>query len=108
MRRGAKVQAHDPVGMEEAKKLMPDLDYCEDAYDAVAGADALVILTEWNSYRALDLKRIKGLMKSANIVDLRNIYRPDEVAQLGYRYASLGRPQAAQPESSVVDLAAAR
>ena len=108
MRRGAKVQAHDPVGMEEAKKLMPDLDYCEDAYDAVAGADALVILTEWNSYRALDLKRIKGLMRSANIVDLRNIYRPDEVAQLGYRYASLGRPQAAQPESSVVDLAAAR
>jgi UDPglucose 6-dehydrogenase len=108
VKRGAKVQAHDPVGVEEAKKLMPELSYCEDAYDAVAGADVLVILTEWNSYRALDLKRIKGLMTAANIVDLRNIYRPDEMVQLGYRYASLGRPQPAQAEPTVVDLAAAR
>jgi UDPglucose 6-dehydrogenase len=108
VKRGAKVQAHDPVGVEEAKKLMPDLGYCEDAYDAVAGADVLVILTEWNSYRALDLKRIKTLMKAANIVDLRNIYRPEEVAQLGYHYTSLGRPQPGQAEPSVIDLAAAR
>jgi UDPglucose 6-dehydrogenase len=93
MRRGANVQAHDPVGMDESRKLMPDLGYRDDAYDAVVGADVLVILTEWNSYRALDLKRIKTLMRSANIVDLRNIYRPDELAQLGFRYASLGRPQ---------------
>jgi UDPglucose 6-dehydrogenase len=106
--RGAKVQAHDPVGVEEAKKLMPDLSYCDDAYDAIAGADVLVILTEWNSYRALDLKRIKTLMNAPNIVDLRNIYRPDEVAQLGYRYASLGRPQPAQAEAAVVDFASAR
>jgi UDPglucose 6-dehydrogenase len=68
----------------------------------------LVILTEWNSYRALDLKRIKTLMKAANIVDLRNIYRPEEVVQLGFRYTSLGRPQPAETESSVIDLAAAR
>jgi UDPglucose 6-dehydrogenase len=95
VKRGATVQAHDPIGMEEAKKLMPDLGYREDAYDAIAGADVLVILTEWNSYRALDLKRIKTIMRAANIVDLRNIYRPDEVAQLGFRYASLGRPQRA-------------
>src|SRR5690349_7511990 len=108
VKRGAKVQAHDPVGVEEAKKLMPELSYCGDAYDAVAGADVLVILTEWNSYRALDLKRIKGLMKAANIVDLRNIYRPDEVMQLGYRYASLGRPQPTHGEPAVADLAAAR
>ncbi|HKP23611.1 MAG TPA: UDP-glucose/GDP-mannose dehydrogenase family protein [Dongiaceae bacterium] len=93
MKRGAKVQAHDPVGMDEAKKLMPDLGYRDDAYDAIAGADVLVILTEWNSYRALDLKRIKTIMRAANIVDLRNIYRPDEVIELGFRYASLGRPQ---------------
>jgi UDPglucose 6-dehydrogenase len=106
-KRGARVQAHDPVGVEEAQKLMPELRYCEDAYEAVAGADVLVILTEWNSYRALDLKRIKILMKSASIVDLRNIYRPDEMAQLGYRYVSLGRPQPAQPEADVVDYAAA-
>ncbi|HET6620843.1 MAG TPA: UDP-glucose/GDP-mannose dehydrogenase family protein [Dongiaceae bacterium] len=97
-RRGARVRAHDPVGMEEARKLMPDLRYCEDAYDAAAGADLLVILTEWNSYRALDLGRIKTLMNAPSIVDLRNIYRPDEVAQMGYRYASIGRPQPAQPE----------
>jgi UDPglucose 6-dehydrogenase len=108
VKRGATVQAHDPVGVEEAKKLMPDLRYCEDAYDAVAGADVLVILTEWNSYRALDLKRIKTLMKAANIVDLRNIYRPEEVVQLGFRYTSLGRPQPAETEPSVIDLAAAR
>jgi UDPglucose 6-dehydrogenase len=107
-RRGAKVRAHDPIGVEEAKKLMPDLSYCDDAYDTIAGADVLVILTEWNSYRALDLKRIKTLMNAPNIVDLRNIYRPDEVAQLGYRYASLGRPQPAQAEPAVVDFASAR
>jgi UDPglucose 6-dehydrogenase len=107
LKRGAKVQAHDPVGVEEAKKLMPGLRYCEDAYDAIAGADVLVILTEWNSYRALDLKRIKTLMKAANIVDLRNIYRPDEVAELGYRYTSLGRPQPA-PAEVPTDYAAPR
>jgi UDPglucose 6-dehydrogenase len=97
-KQGARIQAHDPVGMEEARKLMPNLDYFDDAYDAVAGADVLVILTEWNSYRALDLTRIKTLLKIPNIVDLRNIYRPDEMMQLGYQYASLGRPQAAPSE----------
>jgi len=90
--RGARVRAHDPVGIAEARKLMPDIQYFDDPYDAMAGADVLVILTEWNSYRALDLSRVKTLLRSANIVDLRNIYRPDEMAQLGYRYVSLGRP----------------
>ncbi|MBK8161325.1 MAG: UDP-glucose/GDP-mannose dehydrogenase family protein [Rhodospirillaceae bacterium] len=91
--RGATVQAHDPVGIEEARKHMPGIRYCEDAYDTMAGADVLVILTEWNSYRALDLKRMKGLMKAPNVVDLRNIYQLAEMAQCGYRYVSLGRPQ---------------
>jgi UDPglucose 6-dehydrogenase len=103
VKRGAKVQAHDPVGMDEARKLMPELGYREEAYDAIAGADALVILTEWNSYRALDLKRIKTIMRSPTIVDLRNIYRPDEVAQLGFRYASLGRPQRSGGEIGEAD-----
>jgi UDPglucose 6-dehydrogenase len=103
VKRGAKVQAHDPVGMDEARKLMPELGYREEAYDAIAGADALVILTEWNSYRALDLKRIKTIMRSPTIVDLRNIYRPDEVAQLGFRYASLGRPQRSGSEIAEAD-----
>jgi UDPglucose 6-dehydrogenase len=107
-RRGARVQAHDPVGMEEARRLMPGLRYCEDAYDAVAGADVLVILTEWNSYRALDLGRIKGLMKTPSIVELRNNYRADEVLPLGYRYTSLGRPQPAQPDLPVAGLSVVR
>ena len=92
--------------MAEAKKLMPDLNYFEDAYDAIAGADALVILTEWNSYRALDLGRVKSLLRSPTIVDLRNIYRPDEMAQLGYMYTSLGRPRSVpeQQPMSAYDL----
>lgn len=94
--RGARVQAHDPIGIAEARKLMPDIRYFEDPYEAMADADVLVILTEWNSYRALDLVRVKTLLRRANIVDLRNIYRPDEMAQLGYRYQSLGRPSVAQ------------
>jgi UDPglucose 6-dehydrogenase len=102
VRRGVRVQAHDPVGMAEARKLMPDLHYFDDVYDAVVGADALVILTEWNSYRALDLGRLKSLLRSPNIVDLRNIYRPDEMEQLGYMYTSLGRPNAAPSEAPMI------
>ena len=93
VKRGAKVRAHDPVGIEEARKHMPNIGYCEDAYQTMEGADVVVILTEWNSYRALDLNRMKDLLKSPTIVDLRNIYRPDEMAQFGYRYVSLGRPK---------------
>ncbi len=89
--RGIKVRAHDPEGMAEAKKQMPDLDYCDDPYDAIKGADALVILTEWNSYRSLDLDRVKSLLKSPVFVDLRNIYRPAEMVAAGFRYSSLGR-----------------
>lgn len=103
LRLGARVQAHDPVGIAEARKLMPDLHYCDDPYEAASGADALVILTEWNSYRALDLARLKTLLRSPNIVDLRNIYRPDEMAQLGYIYTSLGRPPGA-PGAAAYDL----
>jgi UDPglucose 6-dehydrogenase len=89
--KGAKVKAHDPEGMHEAKKLMPDLDYCDDPYAAISGADALVILTEWNSYRSLDLDRVKSLLKAPVFVDLRNIYRPAEMTAAGFRYSSLGR-----------------
>jgi UDPglucose 6-dehydrogenase len=91
---GAKIRAHDPVGIEEARKHMPDIDYRQDAYDTMNGADAVVILTEWNSYRALDLARVKTLLKAPVLVDLRNIYRPDEMAAFGFNYSSLGRPRA--------------
>jgi UDPglucose 6-dehydrogenase len=90
-KRGITVRAHDPEGMEEAKKQMPDLDYRNDPYEAIDGADALVILTEWNSYRSLDLDRVKSLLKSPVFVDLRNIYRPAEMQAAGFRYSSLGR-----------------
>jgi len=93
LKRGAKIQAHDPVGTEEARKHMPDIDYCEDPYQTMVGADALVIVTEWNSYRALDLAKVKKLLKAPVVIDLRNIYRPDEMAQFGFNYTSLGRPR---------------
>jgi UDPglucose 6-dehydrogenase len=89
--KGAKIKTHDPEGMHEAKKLMPDLAYCDDPYEAISGADALVILTEWNSYRSLDLDRVKSLLKAPVFVDLRNIYRPAEMTAAGFRYSSLGR-----------------
>ncbi|MEH2556301.1 UDPglucose 6-dehydrogenase [Bradyrhizobium algeriense] len=88
---GAKVRAHDPVGMEQARKELPDIEYCKDPYACVRGADALVIITEWAQFRALDLKRLKREMAQPVIVDLRNIYRPDDMAALGFLYESIGR-----------------
>ncbi len=92
---GAKVRAFDPEGMEEAKELLTGVEWCEDAYDAAAGADALTIVTEWNEFRALDLERVKSSMKAPVMVDLRNIYDPDEMAEAGFRYTCIGRPPAA-------------
>ena len=88
---GAAVKAHDPEGMAEARKLMPDISYCADPYEAMTGADAVVFLTEWNSYRALDLRRMKAVLRQPVIVDLRNIYRPAEMRAAGFRYSSIGR-----------------
>ncbi len=88
---GAAIRAHDPEGMAEARKLMPDLAYCADPYEAMTGADAVVFLTEWNSYRALDLARMKAVLRQPVVVDLRNIYRPAEMRAAGFRYSSIGR-----------------
>jgi UDPglucose 6-dehydrogenase len=88
---GATVRAFDPVGMEQARHELPDITYCDDAYACAQGADALVIVTEWVQFRALDLARLKLQMKQPVVVDLRNIYRPDEMAQHGFRYESVGR-----------------
>ena len=95
MERGAGVRAFDPAGMDEGRRVLDGVAWCRDAYDAMAGADALVILTEWNEFRALDLARARGLLKTPLIVDLRNIYEPGEVAAAGFRYVSIGRPAAA-------------
>ena len=91
---GAVVRAHDPQGMEQAKPLLPNVRFCDNPYDATDGADALVIVTEWDAYRALDLDRIRQTMKSPTVVDLRNIYRPEEMAAKGFSYSSIGRPPA--------------
>jgi UDPglucose 6-dehydrogenase len=89
---GAVVRAHDPQGMEQAKALLTGVTFCKGPYEAAESADALVIVTEWDAYRALDLDRIKDALKSPIVVDLRNIYRPDEMASKGFRYTSIGRP----------------
>ncbi|CAA7619842.1 UDP-glucose/GDP-mannose dehydrogenase family protein [Magnetospirillum sp. SS-4] len=92
---GAAVKAFDPEGMHEAAKLLPRaVTYCGDAYATMPGADCLVIITEWNEFRALDLDRVKSLLKAPAVVDLRNVYAPDEMAELGFAYTSIGRPAA--------------
>ena len=87
---GARIQAFDPEG-HEARKLLPEVTLKDGPYDVADGADALVILTEWDQFRALDLVRIKSLLRSPVVVDLRNIYRPQEMRQMGFTYASIGR-----------------
>jgi UDPglucose 6-dehydrogenase len=92
---GARVRAYDPEGMREARKLLPDVDWCQDAYDALEDADAMVVLTEWNQFRGLDLGRSRELMRRPLIVDLRNIFDPAQVAKAGFAYTGVGRPQLA-------------
>jgi UDPglucose 6-dehydrogenase len=89
---GARVRAYDPVSMEQAKLELPEITYCDNPYSCAAKADALVIVTEWEQFRALDMSRLKEEMAQPVIVDLRNIYRPDEMAEHGFAYASVGRP----------------
>ena len=88
---GAKIKAYDPEGMEQARSELSDVTYCDGPYSCAEGADALVIVTEWEQFRALDLPRLKREMACPVIVDLRNIYRPDEVVGHGFRYESIGR-----------------
>jgi len=89
---GARVRAFDPEGMTEAKAMLDGVEWCESAYDTMDGADALVIITEWNEFRALDLERMRTLMAKPMMIDLRNIYDPDEMAAAGIFYTCVGRP----------------
>jgi UDPglucose 6-dehydrogenase len=91
LKQGAKVTAYDPVAMEETAKVIPEVEYVEDEYEAVKDADALVIVTEWNQFRALDMKRVRDLMKSPRVADLRNIYEPEDLRELGFDYVGVGR-----------------
>jgi UDPglucose 6-dehydrogenase len=89
---GAQVRAFDPVGMSQAQALMKNVTFCENAYDCAEAADALVIATEWEQFRALDLERLRDLMACPVVVDLRNVYRPEEMSRYGFAYACVGRP----------------
>jgi len=89
---GARVRAYDPVGMQQARQILPDVTYCDNPYACAKGADVLVIVTEWEEFRALDFEQLKSVMAQPVMVDLRNIYRPEEIAMLGFKYLSIGRP----------------
>jgi UDPglucose 6-dehydrogenase len=88
---GAQVRAFDPEGMHEARKLLSGVEFCDGPYDAVDGADAAVIITEWDQFRALDIDRVKTLMRQPTMIDLRNVYRPEDMRAKGFVYSSIGR-----------------
>ncbi len=106
---GVFVHAHDPVAMCEAQKIIQNVTWANDAYECIKGAEAVVLITEWNEYKALDLVRVKELLNQPVFVDLRNIYRPKDMARIGLRYSSIGRPttniDSKVPASSNKDLA---
>jgi len=97
---GAVVRAYDPAGMEQAKPLLPEVSYCDSVYDAAEGADAIVIATEWEQFRALDLERLRHAMAQPLIVDLRNVYRADQMRRANFRYVAIGRPDADDQSAS--------
>jgi len=103
---GAKVRAYDPAGMEHAREILPEVTYCDGAYACAAGADALVVVTEWEQFRALDLEHLKEIMRQPVMVDLRNVYRPEEMARHGFVYESVGRrtPKTVTPAQETPDL----
>jgi UDPglucose 6-dehydrogenase len=90
--RGALVRAYDPQGRKQAEPLLPDIAWCESALEAAEGADVAVVMTEWNEFRALDLRALKKQMRGDVLVDLRNVFRPDYAQQFGFSYSSIGRP----------------
>ena len=91
--RGARIRAYDPQSMENSRAIFENVDYCEDAYGTAEGADAIVLATEWNAFRALNFERIKKAMKVPNLIDLRNVYDPQRMQALGFYYSSVGRAE---------------
>lgn len=89
--RGATVRAFDPVAMEEASHILKNIEYAKDEYDAIKDADVLVLLTEWNQFRALDMEKVRSLLRSPRIADLRNVYEPEDMRELGFEYIGVGR-----------------
>jgi UDPglucose 6-dehydrogenase len=99
--KGATIIAHDPEGEHEARPLLANVTFARDAYEAADGADALVIITEWDQFRALDFDRLRSLMKRPVLVDLRNIYKAADLQRLGFIYSSIGRPDAPSAPSEI-------
>jgi len=91
LKEGANIRCFDPLAMDNTKKILPDLTYCQNEYEAVKGSDALLIATEWNQFRNLDLSKIKKLLKSPILLDLRNLYDPDALKSLDFIYEGVGR-----------------
>jgi UDPglucose 6-dehydrogenase len=89
---GARVKAFDPESMHEAGKMLSDVDFCDGPYHAIDGADAMVLITEWDQFRAIDFDRVKKLLKTPTVVDLRNVYQPSDMVKRGFNYVSVGRP----------------
>jgi len=92
IKEGCTLRAFDPEGLTGARDTLPGLIGCQDAYDAVTGADAVVLATEWNQFRNLDLEHLKSLLRAPVFIDLRNVYNPERVAECGFHYVSVGRP----------------
>jgi UDPglucose 6-dehydrogenase len=88
---GCKIRAADPEGEEQARELLPDVTFCPDAYDAAEGADAIALVTEWDEYRNLDLKKLAGAMSTPVLLDLRNVYTRAEAEEAGFTYEAVGR-----------------
>ncbi|MCG2713029.1 MAG: UDP-glucose/GDP-mannose dehydrogenase family protein [Candidatus Omnitrophica bacterium] len=89
---GAKIRAYDPKAMEHAKKILPNVDFCKNSYDAARGADALVIMTEWDSFKKIDFAKMKKIMRHPIIIDARNMLDPKKMKKMGFNYTSVGRP----------------
>jgi UDPglucose 6-dehydrogenase len=105
---GAKVRAYDPAGMVEARAVLADVEYCDGPYECARDADALVIVTEWEQFRALDLERLKSALKRPILIDLRNVYQPDEMKRHGFQYEGVGRKFPSPQEPAVAPVRAAR
>lgn len=101
LRAGATVRAYDPAGMDQAKKVLCGVVYCDGPYSCAQDAHALVIITEWEQFRALDLDQLRQAMASPVMVDLRNVYRPEDVQRFGFSYVGIGRGRPSAPASEI-------